>query len=77
MGKCMIGRLGLAAFALFAAIPAGAAPLSLESADVAKRHCVPATIECANPVCAKRAGPKCCLRWTCGRAPAKSPKKTY
>ncbi len=71
-------KLGLAAFAMFAVqmMTANAAPLSVDSADVAmKRRCVPLTIECANPFCAKRAGPKCCLRWACGRAPKKSPKK--
>jgi len=69
--------LGLAACAMFAAqmMTAHAAPLSVDSADVAmKRRCVKPVIECANLVCAKRAGPKCCLRWTCGgvtKTPAK------
>jgi len=71
--------LGFAACALFAAqvMTANAAPLSLDSADVAmKRRCVKPVIECANLVCAKRAGPKCCLRWTCGRVP-KAPAKKH
>jgi len=69
--------LGLAAFAIFAAyaMPANAASLSANTADVAMHHCVKPVIECARPVCAKRAGPKCCLRWTCGRVHNTPPKK--
>ena len=71
--------LGLAACAMFAAqvMTAHAAPLSVNSADAAMKHrCVKPVIECANLVCAKRAGPKCCLRWTCGGVP-KAPAKKY
>ena len=75
MTKRISLALALAAFAMVGA--ANATPLSTNVADVAmKRHCVPLTIECANPFCAKSAGRKCCLKWACGRAPKKSPK-TY
>ena len=80
MRKRTVTTLGLAAFAMFAAqvMTANAAPLSLSISDVAmKRHCVPLTIECARPVCAKSAGPKCCLRWTCGRVKPKPPATKY
>ena len=78
MRKRTVTTLGLAAFAMFAAqvMTANAAPLSMDTADVAKRRCVKPVIECANLVCAKRAGPKCCLRWTCGSGP-KPPAKKY
>jgi hypothetical protein len=69
MRKRIITMFGFAAFAMFATVTtANAASIYVPP----KPECVPLTIECANPFCAKSAGPKCCLRWACGRAPNRS-----